>query len=262
MRVTFLGTGTSVGVPAIGCRCPVCSSRDPLDRRLRTSALVAAGGRNILIDASIDLRQQMLREGVDRLDAVLLTHGHADHVFGLDDLRMFNYRQQQPIPIHGSPATLADLRRTFWYVFQEPPDASSRPQLDLIPVEGPFDCAGVSVESFRVLHGSMPILGYRVGGFGYITDGSSLPEETIAALRGLDLLVINALRRKPHPTHFTLDEALRAIERIRPRRALLTHISHDFGHAELAGELPPGVEPAYDGLRVDLEMPPDPGAAP
>ncbi len=256
MKVTFMGTGTSVGVPAIGCRCDVCRSHDPMNRRTRTSALLTCEGRCVLLDASVDLRQQALREEMDSLDAVLLTHGHADHVFGLDDLRMFNYRQQMPIPVYGNERTLADVRRTFWYVFDDRPDASSRPALTLtpiIPATAPFMTAGLRVIPFAVQHGTVPILGYRVGRFAYITDASDLSGETIAALAGLDALVINALRRKPHPTHFNLEGALAAIERIGPERAFLTHISHEFDHASLSQEIPDGVQPAYDGLSFDVD---------
>jgi phosphoribosyl 1,2-cyclic phosphate phosphodiesterase len=255
MRLEFLGTGTSVGVPAIGCRCAVCASKDPLNRRLRTSAVISIEDRRILIDASIDLRQQALRADLDRLDAVLLTHGHADHVFGLDDVRMYNYRQQRPVPVYGGARTIEDVRRTFWYVFSNPGDASSRPQLDLRPVEEPFEAGAARVVPIEVMHGTVPILGYRVGPLAYITDASAIPEGSLPLLAGLDVLVINALRRKPHPTHFTLDQALSAIARIAPRRAYLTHISHDLDHASLAAELPPGVVPAHDGLGVDLDDP-------
>jgi len=253
VKVTFMGTGTSVGVPAIGCRCDVCRSSDPRNRRTRTSALLDFGDRRLLIDASIDLRHQALREDLDALDAVLITHGHADHVFGLDDLRMFNFRQQRPMPVYASAATLEDLRRTFWYVFAHTTAGSSRPQLTLHEVTGPFEVEGIKVLPFTIIHGAMPILGYRLGRFAYITDGSLVPEQTLPLLADLDVLVINALRRKPHPTHFHLQEALAEIERIRPRRAFLTHISHDFDHASLLGELPDGVRPAHDGLTLEVD---------
>jgi len=253
MRVTFMGTGTSVGVPAIGCRCEVCRSHDPLNRRTRTSVLLAAGDRRVLIDASIDLRQQALREELDRLDAVLITHGHADHVFGLDDVRMYNFRQQRPVPLYGNAGTLADIEKTFWYVFAGDAGPSSRPQLLLHRVEDVFEVAGLRVLPFTVIHGTMPILGYRIGRFAYITDANRIPDETVQRLSGLDVLVINALRRKPHPTHFNLDEALEAIGRIRPARAYLTHISHEFDHAALCRELPAGVAPAHDGLSFEVD---------
>ena len=253
MKVTFMGTGTSVGVPSIGCRCAVCRSHDPLNRRTRTSALLSLDDHRVLIDASIDLRQQALREEMDSLHAVLVTHAHADHVFGLDDVRMFNFRQQSSMPIHANAATLRDLRRTFWYVFEPSLDVSSRPQLTLNEVTGPFTVAGLRVIPFEVMHGSMPILGYRVGRFAYITDASAVSDATLPLLTRLDVLVINALRHKPHPTHFTLKGALDTIARIGPRRAYLTHISHDFDHATLSRDLPDEVQPAHDGLTIDVD---------
>jgi len=248
-----MGTGTSVGVPAIGCPCDVCRSHDPMNRRTRTSALLSLDGARILIDASIDLRQQALREEMDSLDAVLITHGHADHVFGLDDVRMFNFRQQRPMPLYGNASTLADIQRTFWYVFSDEPGPSSRPELTLHSVEGPFEVAGLRVTPFPVIHGTMQILGYRVGRFAYITDASRIPEASVDMLAGLDVLVVNALRRKPHPTHFNLEGALAAIHRVRPARAYLTHISHEFDHAALSRELPQGVAPAHDGLSLEVD---------
>ena len=247
-----MGTGTSTGVPAISCTCAVCRSDDPRNRRTRTSALLTAGTHRILLDCSIDFRQQALREQLTSLDAVLFTHGHADHVFGLDDIRMFNFIQGRPVPVYGNAGTLADLERTFWYVFAPTQRGGSKPQITLNEITGPFDLLGLRVEPFSVMHGRIPILGYRIGPLAYITDGSELPEGTIEALQGLDVLVINALRREPHPTHFHLAAALAAVERIKPRRAFLTHISHDFDHAALAAELPAGVAPAYDGLSLEI----------
>lgn len=258
MKVTFLGTGTSVGVPAIGCRCSVCASTDPRNNRTRTSALLEHDGTRVIIDASIDLRQQVLRVGCDTLDAVLVTHGHADHVFGLDDVRMFNFRQQRPMPIYGNRKTLSDLQRTFWYVFGPRDDPSSRPQLTLHPVDARFRVGDLEILPFTVLHGEMPILGYRVGRFAYITDGKRIPEATLPLLADLDLLVINALRRTPHPTHFTLDEACATIRTVAPRRALLTHLSHEFDHASLSRELPDGIDPAHDGLTLEVAHEPTP----
>ena len=252
MKVTFMGTGTSTGVPAIACKCGVCRSDDPHNRRTRTSVMLTFDGRCVLIDASIDLRQQALREEMDRLDAVLVTHGHADHIFGLDDIRMFNFLQGSPVPVYGSPSTLADLARTFWYVAVPVQKGGSKPQIDFREVDGPFDLYGVRVLPFTVLHGKNPILGYRIGDFAYITDASEIPDETASVITGLDTLVINALRREPHPTHFHLDAALAVIDRLRPRRALLTHISHSLEHASLSRELPDGTEPAYDGLTLEV----------
>jgi phosphoribosyl 1,2-cyclic phosphate phosphodiesterase len=215
--------------------------------------LLSLDEHRVLIDASTDLRQQALREDLDALHAVLLTHGHADHVFGLDDVRMYNFRQQRSMPIYGGTATLADIRRTFWYVFEPDLTTSSRPQLTLNEVTGPFQIEGFTVIPFAVMHGAMPILGYRVGRFAYITDGSSVPDSALPSLSGLDVLVINALRNKPHPSHFTLSEALDTIARIAPRRAYLTHISHDFDHTALARTLPEGIQPAYDGLTIEVD---------
>ena len=257
MKVTFMGTGTSVGVPAIGCRCDVCRSHDPLNRRTRTSALLSLDGHRVLIDASFDLRQQALREELDSLDAVLVTHGHADHVFGLDDVRMFNFRQQGAVPIYTNASTIRDLERTFWYVFEGIPSSSSRPQLLLNEVSTqPFLAGGFRVIPFPVIHGTVPILGFRVGKFAYITDASALADESLPLLSGLDALVINALRRKSHPTHFNLDGALDAIAMIAPRKAYLTHISHEFDHLSLARELPDGIEPAHDGLSFEVDHDP------
>jgi phosphoribosyl 1,2-cyclic phosphate phosphodiesterase len=252
MKLTFMGTGTSTGVPAISCTCAVCRSDDPRNRRTRTSALLSSDAHRILLDCSIDFRQQALREQLGTLDAVLFTHGHADHVFGLDDIRMFNFIQGRPVPVYGNAGTLADLERTFWYVFAPTQRGGSKPQITLHEVTGPFDLLGLRVTPFSVMHGRIPILGYRIGPMAYITDGSELPDETVEALQGIDVLVINALRRDPHPTHFNLAGALAAVARIKPRRAFLTHISHDLDHASLAAELPSGVAPAYDGLSLEL----------
>lgn len=252
MKVTFLGTGTSVGVPAIACACAVCTSSDPRDRRLRSSVAIEHDGRRLLIDTSVDLRQQALRERIDRVDGVLYTHAHADHMLGLDELRIFNFRQGGAIPAYGFPGTLEGIRRTFWYVFEATQVGGGKPQVDLVPLEGPAEIAGLPIVPFPVIHGGMIISGYRIGNFAYITDGSALPEETYPLLRGLDVLVINTLRHRPHPTHFHLGASLQQIHRIAPARALLTHISHDLGHAETESRLPPGVTIATDGMTLQF----------
>lgn len=253
MRVTFLGTGTSTGVPVPTCRCAVCTSDDPRDRRLRPSVRVEWPGTSLLIDTATDLRQQVLTHGIDRIDAVLYTHAHADHVLGVDDLRLYNWKQRSAIPVYGSEKTLEALGRTFWYVFDDEPQESTRPCLDRIPVDGPFLVGGRQVVPVPVAHGTLPILGYRIGGFAYLTDVSRIPRTSYPLLRGLDVLVLNALRERPHPTHFTLDGAVEQAGRIGARRTLLTHMSHEILHAEVSRRLPPGVELSYDGLEVLLD---------
>lgn len=253
VRLTFLGTGTSQGVPVVGCACPVCTSADERDRRLRTSALLHAEGKQLLIDAGPDLRQQLLRARVDHLDAVLLTHEHMDHIGGIDDLRALNYRMKRPMDIHASPQTLAALKRTFAYAFADD-RYPGVPELRLHPInDRSFNAAGVSLETIPVMHYRMPVLGFRIGGLGYITDAKSIAEEEVARLRGVHTLVLNALRIEEHVSHFNLKEALAMVERIAPKRAYFTHISHLLGrHGEVSEQLPAGVELAYDGLALDM----------
>jgi len=251
MRVTFLGTGTSTGVPVIGCRCRVCTSQDPRNRRLRPSLLLEWDGRKILIDSSTDLRQQALYHGIDRLDAVLYTHCHADHIMGLDDLRAYNFHQRAHLPVYGSPGTLEDIRRTFWYVFSDTQEGGGKPLLDLRPVVQPFDLFGVRVEPIPLWHGNLEILGYRAGVFAYCTDCNRIPEASLTALAGLDVLVIDALRATPHPTHFSLPQALAVLADLRPQRSYLIHMGHEVEHAETESTLPPSVRLAYDGLVIE-----------
>lgn len=254
MKVTLLGTGTSVGVPVIGCPCRVCTSADPRNRRLRQSLWIRNGSASILIDASADFRQQALRYGIPRVDAILLTHPHADHILGLDDTRVYAYWQRQRIPVYGSAHTLEGVRRTFWYAFAQVPEGGGRPRLDLRLLDGPVQVGGLTAEPVEADHGSMPVTGFRIGGFAYLTDCKRIPPQAVRALQGLDTLVINALRHTPpHPTHMTVGEALEAIGTIAPRRALLIHMGHELDHEELAASLPAGVEPAYDGLEMDFE---------
>lgn len=255
MQLTFLGTGTSMGVPVIGCRCDVCMSSDPRNKRLRTSALLQAGGLNILIDAGPDLRQQALAAGLTRLDAVLLTHAHADHIAGLDDLRPLNFAQRAAIPIYGTERTLAFVRERFGYAFHNTSEGSSRPLLQLIEIEDtrPFTIGDLRIQPLEVYHGTWTISGFRVGALGYVTDASALPPASMAALRGLDVLVLNALRPAPHPTHFSLDEAVQVIAELRPRRALLVHMTHDLDHAATNAMLPPHIQLAFDGQMVEVE---------
>ncbi len=252
MRVTFLGTGTSTGVPVIACRCRVCTSEDPRNQRLRPSILLEWEERKVLVDSSTDFRQQALRHRIDRLDAVLYTHCHADHVMGLDDLRIYNFRQRESLPVYGSPGTLSDLRRTFWYAFADTQEGGGKPQLDLKPVEGAFPLFGRTVEPVSLWHGLLPVLGYRIGGFAYCTDCNRIPPESMRALRSLEVLVIDALRHTPHPTHFNLAQTLAILEELRPRQAWLVHMGHELDHAETERSLPPSVRLAYDGLVLEI----------
>lgn len=251
MKATFLGTGTSVGVPAVGCDCDTCISDDPRDKRLRTSLLVEHDNRSIIIDTSTDFRQQALRTGIRQIDAILFTHSHADHCFGLDDTRPITFRGG-PIACFATEITWQGLRRIFEYAFK-PSSYPGVPRIVPHRIEGRFNLFGLDVEPLTVIHGGLPVTAYRIGSFAYVTDCNIIPEEACAGLRGLDLLVIDALRFKSHPTHMSLDQSLGYIERLKPRRALLTHISHDIKHAETSGHLPEGVEIAYDGLTVEVD---------
>ncbi|MFL5806255.1 MAG: MBL fold metallo-hydrolase [Roseiflexaceae bacterium] len=254
MRLTFLGTGTSMGVPVIGCRCPICTSPNPHNKRLRTSALLEVAGLNLLFDAGPDLRQQALAAGLTRLDAVLLTHSHADHVTGLDDLRPLNFAQRAAIPLYGTPPTLRFVRKHFDYAFAETSDGSTRPSLELVEINDSvaFQIGPVMIMPFDVQHGTWTITGFRIGALGYVTDASAIPPPSLAHLHGLDLLVLNALRQKPHPTHFSLDQALEMIGELRPRRALLVHMTHDMEHDTINATLPEHVRLAYDGQIVEI----------
>jgi phosphoribosyl 1,2-cyclic phosphate phosphodiesterase len=253
-RVTLLGSGTSTGVPVIGCRCPVCTSTDPRNRRWRPGVKVELGeGGIVLFDTSTDLRAQALRFGLDRLDAVVFTHSHADHIFGLDDVRIFNFRQQAPIPCYGSRETLRAIRRTFAYAFEAGQEGGGKPQLALHEVRAPFSLLGRQWVPIPVWHGEMEVYGYRLGGFGYVTDCNRIPEESLALLAGVDVLILDALRYRPHPTHFSLAEAIAAAQTIGARRTILTHMSHEVDHAAPEVALPDGIELGYDGLSFDAD---------
>jgi phosphoribosyl 1,2-cyclic phosphate phosphodiesterase len=255
-RVTFLGTGTSHGIPMIACDCATCRSTDPRDKRLRPSIyLELADGPRILVDTSTDLRLQALTHRITRVDAVIYTHAHADHILGLDELRRFNAVQRGTIPCYADARTWDTLTRTFFYVF----DGVARhgggvPELERREIDGPFEVNGVRVTPVPLMHGRLPIIGLRFGDFAYLTDCSAIPDESWPLVERVDTLVIDALRYKPHPTHFNVDEALAAIARIAPRRALFTHMAHDLAHAETSARLPRGVELAYDGLVLDVNV--------
>ena len=252
MHITFLGTGTSTGVPVIGCTCETCQSSDPKDKRWRPSIYLRFdSGSSVLVDASPDLRAQAIRYNVDRVDAILLTHGHADHVLGLDDVRIYNFRQQTAIPCHGDPDTLSAVRRMFAYMFDPSvPMGGGLPRLMLRPIVGPFCFERRTVIPVRLRHGTLPILGYRIGGLAYLTDCSEIPDRSWGCLDDLEVLVIGALRRRPHSTHFNLDQAVEAAARIGAGRTLFTHMSHDLAHGATCAALPQGMRLAHDGLEL------------
>jgi phosphoribosyl 1,2-cyclic phosphate phosphodiesterase len=257
MRLTLLGTGTSFGVPQIGCECAVCRSTDPRDKRHRSGAMIEAGGSTILVDTPPELRLQLIAGGVTRVDAVMYTHEHADHINGIDDLRTFTVRGRRPLPLYGPPETLERIRTSFPYIFDdaiEPYEGTSKPSLELHPLEPgvPADVAGVQVLPLAFRHGHLRVYGYRVGGLAYITDVKAIPEAERDRLRGLDVLVLNALWWRPHPTHLSISEAVHTAQALGARRTYLTHLTHETGHAELAGQLPAGIYPAYDGLTLEV----------
>ncbi|MCU0256826.1 MAG: MBL fold metallo-hydrolase [Vicinamibacterales bacterium] len=254
MRVTFLGTGTSHGVPMIGCTCPVCTSPDPRDRRSRPSVLLhGPDGTRVLVDTSTDLRSQALAHAVTRVDAVVYTHSHADHIFGFDELRRFNVISGRTMPVYADARTLDDLRRTFAYAFDAPDQVGGGiPQVEAREVTGPFEVGVNRFVPVPILHGTRPILGYRVGRLAYLTDCSAIPAESEALLEGLDLLVLSALRHRPHPTHFSLSQAVEVAGRIGARRTLFTHMCHDLGHESTNAVLPEGMALAWDGLSVEV----------
>ncbi len=252
MKITILGSGTSQGVPVIGCRCEVCRSADPRDKRLRSSIFVQTQGKNLVVDTGPDFRQQMLRLDADRLDAVLLTHNHKDHVAGLDDIRAFNNLQQNDMPVYAEPYVQKALRNEFPYIFADH-KYPGVPNVALHTIgEEPFEVQGVPILPIRVLHYRLPVLGFRFGDFAYVTDASSIPPEHLERLRGCKVLVINALRHEKHISHFTVAEALEVIDQVKPEVAYLTHISHKLGHTQTEAALPPNVRMAYDGLEIEL----------
>jgi riboflavin kinase/FMN adenylyltransferase len=254
LSITVLGSGTSVGVPTIGCHCAVCHSDDPRDRRLRPSILISYGGRNVLIDTTPDFRYQALRAGIERIDAILFTHSHADHVMGLDDVRPVNFRQGGIIPIYGSAETIANIRRSFRYIFDEGETESSRPHLDVnIFDSDPFELFGLEFQPLRLAHGSGVVHGFRFGDAAYLTDHSDIPPESMARLKNLRVLFLDALRHRPHPTHSTVARSLQSVEQLAPERTWFTHICHDLPHAATEESLPPHVRLAYDGLKIHLE---------
>jgi phosphoribosyl 1,2-cyclic phosphate phosphodiesterase len=253
VQITFLGTGTSHGVPMIGCDCGTCRSADPRDRRSRPSIHVRSDrGTSLLVDTGPDLRTQALAHRIRRVDAIFFTHGHADHVVGLDDMRRFNEIQRGPIPCYGDALTALEVRRMFAYVFEGTvPKGGGLPQLELFTVVGPFCLDDLEIVPVPVFHGRRQVLGLRIGRFAYLTDCSRIPDESWPHLDGLDVVVLDALRERPHPTHFSLDEAVDAARRIGAARTYFTHMAHDLRHEPTCARLPPGMELAYDGLTLD-----------
>lgn len=257
MRLTLLGTGTSFGVPQIGCRCPACTSTDPRDRRNRTSALVESRGKRLLIDTPPELRLQLVAAGVDHINAVLFTHGHADHVHGIDDLRAISVRLGAMLPAYGSRQTMAELATKFPYIFDPAivvPVGTTKPELVAHVLEPGITAtiAGVSVLPLALPHGQHEVLGYRVGSMAYLTDVKAVPDRVVEVLKDLDVLVLSALLPRPHPLHLSIPEAVETAQRIGAQRTFFTHLTHDFTHQALAAMLPPGIAPAYDGLVIDV----------
>src|SRR5690606_17570007 len=255
MRLHFLGTGTSQGVPVIGCTCAVCTSEDTRNHRMRSSVWIELGGKHIVIDTPAEFRLQALRAKLPRLDALLYTHAHADHIFGIDDIRRYNQMQREVIPLYASKETLEALRQIAGYIFDFDDHNWALPKAEPHEITGPFELFGRVVEPLLVWHGKMPVTAFRIGRMAYVTDCNAIPAETMERLEGLDLLVLDALRHRPHPTHFSISEAVEVIQRLKPKRALLTHLCHEVDHATTEAELPPGIRLAYDGLVEEIDDP-------
>jgi phosphoribosyl 1,2-cyclic phosphate phosphodiesterase len=253
MRVTFLGTGTSTGVPVVGCRCDVCTSDDPRNQRLRQSVKVEMRGKHFLIDTTPDLRLQLLRSPIPRLDFLLYTHSHADHLMGLDDVRPFNFRQRETIHAFASPMTAHAIRRAFSYIWSDSQVGGGKPQIELHEVTGPFTHEGIEIVPLPVRHGDWTILGYRIGPFAYITDTNGIPDESLALLEGVDTLALDGLRPlRTHPTHFTIEEAVTAAQRIAARMTYIIHVAHEVDHETVEATLPEDVRLAWDGLELEF----------
>jgi len=252
MRITFLGSGTSGGVPVINCDCDVCMSDNPKNKRLRSSILIEVNNLHILVDTSPDLRQQLLRRRIPRLDAVLYTHAHADHIFGLDELRRFNWLQKERIPAYANQGTVDKILEVFDYAFHTGPLRPGVPNLSVHIIDKEFHVSGVDVIPIPLLHGKQEILGFRFGDFAYCTDVSRIPKESYTLLENLDVLVLDALREKPHPNHFSLDQAIAEAAKIKAKKTWFTHISHILDHERHGTLLPNSCAFAYDGLVLEL----------
>ncbi len=254
LKVTFLGTGTSMGIPVITCDCAVCRSRDPRDRRLRSGLWLQYQGHSVLLDASVDFREQALRHAIHDVDAVLLTHTHSDHVGGLDELRIYTMRGRKAIPIFGSALELEEIHRRFAYCFHPVQIGGGVPNFELRAVDGVFDLFGQAVTPLPVKHGILDILGYRIGPLAVITDASEIPPETMARLEGVEVLILNALRPEPHATHFSLGQALDVFHQTTARQAWFVHMCHHLGHAETNADLPETAQLAYDGQVIEISL--------
>ncbi len=241
-----------MGVPTLGCQCAVCRSADPRDRRTRPSVLLSWEGHNVVIDTTPDFRHQALRAEIARLDAVIYTHGHADHILGLDDIRPYNLKQRSTVPLYGSADTLRTLQRTFAYLFDDSPTESTIPGVELHEITGPFDLFGLRITPVPAMHGSVPVLGFRFGKAAYLTDFSAVTEHSKELLQGLDDLMLDALRYTPHPMHSNVEQSLAVVAELQPTRAWFTHICHDLGHEETNAKLPPHARLAYDGLSFEV----------
>ena len=252
MKIRVLGSGTSSGIPVIGCSCPICTSNDPKNRRTRASVLLQSAESSLLIDTATEFRLQALEAGIQGIDGIFFTHAHADHVHGLDDLRPLSHHK--PIEVFADPDTRKEIETRFSYIFSRPGQGGGVPRIRMNTLgREAVHFADVRVQPIPVLHGSLPILGYRIGPCAYLTDCSSIPEASYPLLQGLDVLIIDALRYRPHPTHFSINQALEIIQRIAPRRAFLTHLCHNVEHHILSRQLPDGIEPAHDGLEINLD---------
>jgi phosphoribosyl 1,2-cyclic phosphate phosphodiesterase len=255
MKVVILGCATSTGVPIIGCRCPVCTSDNPKNKRTRCSVFVEFKGNNILIDSSTDLRFQALRHDITRLDAVLYTHSHADHTHGIDELRTFNFVNNMVIPCYANQQTITNLKNNFSYIFDGTHSAGGKPKLEVNVVENEFDFEGIKIIPVEINHAEWMILGYRIGNFAYLTDCSGVPFESLEKLRDLDLLIVSALRYREHPAHFNVEQAVEIAKKINPKLAVFTHMGHEIDYDTLLNELPDNIVPAYDGMEVELDEP-------
>ncbi len=253
--LTVLGSGTSMGVPTLTCECAVCRSTDPHDKRTRPSVMVEYGGKVVLIDTTPDFYAQALRERITHLDAVFYTHSHADHILGIDDLRPLSYAlKPNKLPLYARPDAAAFLRKMFSYIFEADYKFGGLAQLELKPIDGPVEVFGARFDPVPVIHGETQIYGYRFGSAAYLTDHSEIPEASMVQLEGLDVLFLDALRHKPHPTHSTVTNSLRIVERLKPKRAFFTHICHDLAHEATNSTLPPQVRLSYDGMKLEFEI--------